>query len=40
VKVLLGAGASVGVKLSDGRTALSLAAGKAHADIAALLAAV
>jgi ankyrin repeat protein len=40
VKLLVKAGASVRVKLSDGRTALSLAAGKGHADIAALLAAV
>jgi ankyrin repeat protein len=40
VNVLLGAGASTGVKLSDGRTALSLAVTMGHADIVAILAAV
>jgi ankyrin repeat protein len=39
VKVLLKAGASVGLRLSDGRTALSLATAKGHADVAALLSA-
>jgi ankyrin repeat protein len=40
VKVLLKGGASVGAKLSDGRTALSLAAARGHANVAAMLATV
>jgi ankyrin repeat protein len=40
VKLLLEAGACPGVKLSDGRTAHSLATALAHVDVAAILAAV
>jgi ankyrin repeat protein len=40
VKVLVEAGASIGVELSGGRTALSLATAMGHTDVAAMLAAV
>jgi ankyrin repeat protein len=37
VNVLLGAGASAGMRLSDGRTALSLATAMGQVDVAAIL---
>jgi ankyrin repeat protein len=40
VELLLRAGASAGVKLSDGRTALSLAMAAGHTDVASILAVV
>jgi ankyrin repeat protein len=40
VKVLVEAGASPGVQLSDGRTALSLATAMGHAGVSAMLSAV